>query len=720
MRLIERRQKEAKRQQRMREESDSSSPSSALVQGKTPLHWACTEHMPPSLIRRLLFVERSAASFADKDGRLPLHLAVVNGLDQQVLDRIVRAHPDGLGAPDRLRHTPLRYALLKADRCRPANTTTIWNAPTTKQQALDQANREQAFEIVLFLLETMASRRKGLSALHETNLPIVSLECCAPPSVVDRMVVLGEKILEQDRAVSERLFDLVFRGKYPLTVVHRVIETTSKTIPEARLLEMVRKQLTGHYNEGCNSTDHHVIGESSERQPASVGFAKQFAQRYRKASASQTEDGGDESSRACQEWWDKLVYLIAKSSHRANVNGGKNNESLLHMALANPTSQPSMIEYICRLNPAARYKLDVATGALPIHVACQHWHPEQHGVGNDSSRNKVLNLLLAGDFDLVRRRCNGRIALHYAILSGKSLSYIQNILNLDRDTVSIPDQTTKLLPFQLAAMSETYGCNAHTGTPFGTKSTWKLNPKRTQIMRRAIDSGSIPEKMGGWYSTFRELIWDAYEGQKRPNLGSTTEYERPSDKLLHAALWNSIYIPTIAIEFIVKVHHLKVHKKELGEELAIHIAARAPPYAPFPFEQTLSMASALESIVLVDSASLRIKTNDGRLPLHIAIESGKGWEQHLRPMVAFAPRTLATRDPISGLLPFQLAACDRSVSYGTRDLGFTIVHRHSELWGASTGENAETLRCLRKRHEADKLTSIYRILRTNPTVIGMH
>ena len=49
-------------------------------------------------------------------------------------------------------------------------------------------------------------------------------------------------------------------------------------------------------------------------------------------------------------------------------------------------------------------------------------------------------------------------------------------------------------------------------------------------------------------------------------------------------------------------------------------------YIPLPFEHNLSMGTALEMITLLDVDALISRTNKGRLPLHMAIASGKGWK----------------------------------------------------------------------------------------------
>jgi len=412
--------------------------------GRTTLHLACIEHMPSKLLRRLLFVDRNAASMKDIDGRYPLHLAVMNNLHEPILDRMIHAFPKCLGVPDHLGRTPLQYAILSADRRRPKNIDVTWKTPTTKEEAAWQNTMRGAYENVEFILKTMVTRRKSLSVIYEVQTVIQSVELLAPPTIVNLIVILGNKILQKYNAMSKRLIDLVFKLNYPLSVIHRVLEKASKLIPPLTLLDVTREKLVHHYNEGYINKPR----KGSRRGAATFScFVKEVAGNY----SSGLEDGEVKISPACGEWFDKLRYLIGRSSNQPN---NTRNKTLLHTALTNPQSPPSLIEYLCRLNPAARYENN--DGALPIHLACIHWYPETYATENESSCTRVLNLLLAGDFGLVRRKYHGRIALHHAILNGKALPCIQTILNLDRETVLIPDRNTNLFAFQLAAISMKY------------------------------------------------------------------------------------------------------------------------------------------------------------------------------------------------------------------------------------------------------------------------
>ncbi len=423
------------------EKSTDIKESSPLLQvdanGRTPLHLACREQMPAKLLRRLILLEKNAASVKDADGRYPLHLAVIYNVDHHILDGLIRVHSDCLGVPDNLQHTPLQYAVLKADRSR-GNKEVKWG-PAGSEAATNRQNLQiEAYSAVLFILESMIKKDKDLSH-HEGKIAFEAVKLGAPPEVVKQMVVMSEKFLRKSKNMAERLLALVFERNYPLGVLHRVLEVISKAMPPALLLETVRTRLTIHFNEGCNGIS--ITGPNGEKVTTSL--AKEFAKTCRK--------GGKKVrvSTTCKDWWEKLRYLIARSCNRTS---NWKNDTVLHMALCNPKSQPSLIEYLCRLNPVARYKVDDVTGALPIHLAYMNWHPEQHGIGDVRSQEKVLNLLLAGDADLVRKTCSrGRIPLHHAILSGKPMSCVQIILNLDHETLSVRDPVTTLLPFQMAA-----------------------------------------------------------------------------------------------------------------------------------------------------------------------------------------------------------------------------------------------------------------------------
>ena len=159
-----------------------------------------------------------------------------------------------------------------------------------------------------------------------------------------------------------------------------------------------------------------------------------------------------------------------------------------------------------------------------------------------------------------------------------------------------------------------------------------------------------------------------------------------------------------------------IHCKEPGTGLRpLHIAAQVKTYTPLPFEKTLSMGSALEMITLLDYRALTIKTPEGKLPLHMAIESGKLWKD-VREMIYLSPETLLIPDQSMGLFPFQMIACTSFIIPNNDNIRSKIAHSNSRRI-VSVEENAHTLRSICKMYELEKLTSIFNSLKAEPSVI---
>jgi hypothetical protein len=239
-----------------------------------------------------------------------------------------------------------------------------------------------------------------------------------------------------------------------------------------------------------------------------------------------------------------------------------------------------------------------------------------------------------------------------------------------------------------------------------------LNPRRKSLIRRAIEMRCIPCEMKKWWSTLKNLIWERYDARK--GTGWNTGNESPD--LLHAALWNSDLISPIVIELILELRpHFHIYEKQPGTYFSpIHVAAEVPSYIPLPFERNLSMGAALEMITLLDVDALISRTNKGRLPLHMAIASGKGWTD-LKRMINIVPATLSIRDPLTGLFPFQMVACGSAVVSNHRTIRAKMAY--TQLNNNSPKENSRLLRSFSNAYELDKLNSVYSFLRVKPSLI---
>ncbi|KAG7369220.1 ankyrin repeat domain protein [Nitzschia inconspicua] len=728
--------------------------------GQTPLHLACTEHMPQKLLRRLLFAERGAASVQDEDGRFPLHVALINGVEKQLVDRLIHAYPRSLGLPDKLSHTPIQYGVLKAEYLRDKTLEVNWSTPTTHPQIFWQRHQQEAWENVAFVLEAMISRQKPLSLLHERSVLIDSVNFFAPPAVVNQLITVGGRSLLEDAEMSEILMEKVLRLRYPIFIIKRVMKITSKILPTPVMLRVIRQGLVNHFKEGCvEGSAEGIINKSQST------FGKELIHYYR------SKEAGRPSlfSVACKEWWDKLRFLVAHASCRFDDD---TDDIILHAALTNPASPPCLIEFLCRLFPTARYEIDVRTGGLPLHLACMYWNPLGSGDQSESDYIRVIHLLTAGDACLLQSRCKNRLPLHHAIATVKPVPFIQALLVLDKTAVVVPDTRTMLFPFQLAAIpfkgphsvdpnnealtrdirdqgsssddvqkleliyellkinpfsiSVLMDCQSDDMTVLTRHillwcydwsiSGWRLNTVRKDILRSAIRHGKVPVPMKSWWSTLKTLIWRASNDlvdERGQNPMCDTPQTR--DYLLHAALWNGDKIPPIVIELILELYPSSVFLQLPGTGLyPLQIAARSPSYRPFSFEKAISMDSGLEMISLIHGNVQSANSKNGRLPIQEAIWSGKTWSE-VRSLAKSAPDTLLVADPISGLFPFQAAACKGS--FLPKHVIVQSYCSDTQWAKSSPAENSHSLKVICQSYDLEKLTTIFEILRTTPTAI---
>jgi hypothetical protein len=105
---------------------------------------------------------------------------------------------------------------------------------------------------------------------------------------------------------------------------------------------------------------------------------------------------------------------------------------------------------------------------------------------------------------------------------------------------------------------------------------------------------------------------------------------------------------------------------------------------PTKIQQLLQRNTSLA--VIRDAAS-------GRLPLHVAASAGVGWNDGLEALLSMHPAGITSVDPITGLLPFQLAAATTTTT--------TYCKRNYKC----------------DDNHADNLNTIYLLLRYDPSVL---
>lgn len=127
--------------------------------GRLALHYAAYVKPSLHLIRLLLQRYPEGATIFDADGRLPLHLAVVRNAPKQVIETLICAYPKGLKTPNRFGSTPLMLArnnqmagLLKKEEKQPRNVKkkialeknmlSVWDCPRKSPVSMNDKERD--------------------------------------------------------------------------------------------------------------------------------------------------------------------------------------------------------------------------------------------------------------------------------------------------------------------------------------------------------------------------------------------------------------------------------------------------------------------------------------------------------------------------------------------------------------------------------------------------
>ena len=97
--------------------------------------------------------------------------------------------------------------------------------------------------------------------------------------------------------------------------------------------------------------------------------------------------------------------------------------------------------------------------------------------------------------------------------------------------------------------------------------------------------------------------------------------------------------------------------------LPIHHAVQSPPvtYRFVPaFLKSKHQQSIVEILLDKNPSGVKVADDQGRLPLHYALDSGCLSEKDLLALIRLYPDSLRRKDPKTGLLPFMLVAADQS------------------------------------------------------------
>ena len=219
-------------------------------------------------------------------------------------------------------------------------------------------------------------------------------------------------------------------------------------------------------------------------------------------------------------------------------------------------------------------------------------------------------------------------------------------------------------------------------------------PRHAALSSAEIES--ITSSMDEW-KPFTDLLFfllkAAYHG---------TTGELPDGQVfraLHAAC--SFDSPCDLVCFLARLHPEQLMQPdEQHGWLPLHIAASNGKNSEYG-EKVLKLLTQL-----CPGAAMTLDSHQ-RLPLHLALERNAEWKDGVSSLVETAPRSLRVRDGKTGLYPLLLAAS----SSGRPGHEIVSLGRGSEL-GFPMYEYA-----LAPRERDDWLTTIYKVLQADPTIV---
>lgn len=411
--------------------------------GQTPLHVAIKNGAPDKYVIRLVFCEKRAALIPDESGHLPLHLACIVERNTAVVDRCIRANFHHMQQEDKKGRTPLWYAV---DRVQQKGTQIdgYWGIPRNSEDAKWQGWQEVIWAKVRFLLLSYSTRRKVM-AESEREILLLALKHGAPPVVVEVTILAAQGMLHTDPTLASSALTLFMKAQYPIKNLQLLLHHFP--VERVESLEAARKILGDNYHRGNVTMPGREISFRAEMEKHAL------EENYKR-------------TLLCREWWDKIRCLLKVCGHGNNKEHKKefSNEHLLHAALSNCDTPPSLVQLLMVMSPESIKLPHPFNKSLLIHLICRNWKynlfPQSKGINVISEQEEppmeqVLKILLVSDATLARKRHEGRLPLHHAVVTQKSLVFLESLVNADDKTLKCRDPQTKLFPFQMAAMGGT-------------------------------------------------------------------------------------------------------------------------------------------------------------------------------------------------------------------------------------------------------------------------
>lgn len=356
--------------------------------------------------------------------------------------------------------------------------------------------------------------------------------------------------------------------------------------------------------------------------------------------------------------WAGVLARVATHPSEARLFEGVERRTPLHWACEHD-APAVVISSLLKAFPEASALVGTCN-MTPLHITCSSSHASVHVI------RVLLELGLPSQTSM--RDLDGDTPLHNACRAGAGIDVLEVLLMANPSVVNLRD-FEGLTP--LLRLWVRYFVILGNDVINGVSSSADL-------------SGQLGE---AWSKT--ELLLSC------ANHGSLSEYQQLRDNgqssmgVLHAAA--SIDCPRAVVQIAARVFGEQLEERDAHGRTPLMRAAMAPIYkvrdlsdegylledhilgnnnessdcsagaeeietSPSSGEQPSVIQILLEASQN-GSCTASMMDLDGRLPIHLALAAAKRWNQGVSDLAEANPESLSTVDPLTGLYPFQQAAC---------------------------------------------------------------
>ncbi|CAB9529089.1 expressed unknown protein [Seminavis robusta] len=358
--------------------------------------------------------------------------------------------------------------------------------------------------------------------------------------------------------------------------------------------------------------------------------------------------------------WAGTLARIASHPDEARAVGVQGRKPL-HVA-CDHDAPAVVVQALLKVHPEASTMVGTSN-MNPLHITCSSQHASVH----------VIRVLLEGGvpYQTQMRDVDGDTPLHAACRCGAPIEVLEVLLRANPHAVCERDYEglTPLLRlwvryFVILGDDVIHGVKGPADLTGELGEAWRKTELLLRYAYHGTDAGNnrdgIPgltkgmsAQDGALHTAFQAVHATAAVDCPRPVVKiATIIYPHQADELESGTGLTPLLIAAKAPIF--KVRDLSDEGYLLEDR--IHGDVTDSDENNQEDDDASPQASVIEILLNASAESACVPDPKGRLPLHLALEAGKRWNQGVRDIISCYSDALGVVDPVTGMVPFQLAA----------------------------------------------------------------